>query len=108
HGGAAVGLGELDPQYAGIGELRQQRSGKLLRLVPLHHVGTYLPLREVADSSTQDLLFLRRPEVHSRSISARRSELGIGSRGWEVAGRSSDAVRIGCRLSVVPDPKISD
>ena len=66
HRRAAVLFGELDAHQAERGELRQQLRRKLLRLVPLHDVGTHLRFGELAHRAAQQLLLFGGTEVHSR------------------------------------------
>ena len=61
---AAVLFGELHAGQTERRELRQEVRRKLLRLVPLHDVGTDLGFRELADRPPQQFLLFSRPKVH--------------------------------------------
>src|SRR5436190_183226 len=65
HRGAAIGLGDLNTEQTETGELWHQLSREMLSLVPLTHMRADFGLREVADRSPQQCLFVARPEVHS-------------------------------------------
>ncbi len=62
--GAAVVFGKLDAGQPQRGEFRQEIVRELLRLVPLHDVGTDLGFRELADRPAQQFLLLSRAKVH--------------------------------------------
>ena len=62
--GAAVFFGKLHAGKTERGEFRQEIVRELLRLVPLHDVGTDLGFRELADRPAQQVLLLSRAKVH--------------------------------------------
>ena len=68
HPGAAPLLGELNPHQAQVGQLRDERARKLLRLVPLAHERTDLAFGELADRLPQQLLFVGELEMHGGSV----------------------------------------
>src|SRR5204862_2822856 len=65
HPGAAKFLRKLNAHQAEFSQLRQQASGKLLRLVPLAHMRSQFCFSELADAPAQQLLLGCEVEVQS-------------------------------------------
>ncbi len=68
HRRAAVLLGKLDPHQPQRREARKELGRKVLRVVPLAHVGTDLAFREFADAAAKQLLVVTEAEVHLGTV----------------------------------------
>ena len=76
HTGAAKGFGKLDAHQAELGELGQQLFREMLRVVPLHDVGTHLGFSKIADRLAEQLLLVAQAKIHDHDYISRDPDPG--------------------------------
>src|SRR5205085_104562 len=72
---AAVVLVPPCAEVAGFGELRDERAVDLLRAVPVTRVRREFPLGELARGAADQLLFVRKPEIHRGNLTQAMPDL---------------------------------